>query len=55
MPWSPKDARGSTKKATSPKLKRQWAAVANKTLAESGDDAKAKRIANGVIAKRKRK
>lgn len=55
MPWTPKDARHSTKKAKSPKAKRQWSAVANKVLAETGDDAKAKIIANGVIARRKKK
>lgn len=55
MPWSPKDAVHSTKKARSPKAKRQWSKVANKILAETGNDALAKREANSVIAKRKRK
>ena len=55
MPWKPSDAKASTKKAKSPKAKKQWSAVANKVLAETGDDAKAKIIANGVIAKRRKK
>lgn len=52
MPWTAADASSSTKKAKSSKAKKQWAAVANAELKETGDDAKAKRIANGVIKKR---
>ena len=54
MPWSPKDATHSTKKAKSPAAKRQWSSVANKVLKETGDDAKAKRIANAAVKKRGR-
>ncbi len=55
MPWTPSDAKHSTKKAKGKKAAKQWSAVANKVLAETGDDAKAKIIANGVVAKRKKK
>lgn len=54
MPWTSSDASSSTKKAKGPKAKRQWAKIANKVLKETGDDAKAKIIANGVIKKRKK-
>lgn len=55
MPWSPKDAPKFTRKAKSPKAKRQFAEVANKVLKETGDDGKAVRIANAAVAKRKRR
>lgn len=55
MPWTPSEARKSTKKAKSPKAQKQWSAVANKVLAETGDDVKAKIIANGVIKKRSKR
>jgi hypothetical protein len=49
MPWTPKDAHASTKKATTPKLERQWADISNSVLLRTGDEGAAKRIANGVI------
>lgn len=52
MPWTAKDAVHSTKKAKSAGAKKQWKTVANKVLKESGDDAKAKRIANAAVKKR---
>lgn len=55
MPWTPKDASRSTKKAKSKAAKKQWSTVANKVLAETGDDGEAKRIANAAVKKRKRK
>lgn len=54
MPWMMRDAVDKTKKASSPAAKRQWKTVANKVLAESGDDGKAIRIANAAVAKRKK-
>lgn len=54
IPWTPKDAKSKTKKAKSPKAQRQWAKVANAELAKTGDDGKAIKIANGVVAKRQR-
>jgi hypothetical protein len=55
MPWTPKDATSGTKKAKTPKLKRQWAHVADSVLARSGDEGLAKREANGVVKRFARK
>ena len=46
------DAPSKTHKAKSKSAKKQWATVANKVLAQSGDDAKAIKIANAAVAKR---
>jgi hypothetical protein len=51
MPWGSADASKKTKKANTPKLRRQWAHVADEELARTGDDGKAVHIANGVIAR----
>jgi len=53
MPWSPKAAASKTKKAKSPKAKRQWSDVADSVLARTGNDALAIREANAVIKRRK--
>ncbi len=53
MPWKPSDASSKTKKAKSPKAKRQWSATANTVLSKSGDEGKAIRIANAAVRKRK--
>lgn len=55
MPWSPSDASRKTKKAKSAKSKRQWSDVANSVLEKTGDEGRAVRTANGVIAKGARK
>lgn len=55
MPWKPSDASKKTKKAKSPKAKRQWAHVADQVLAKTGDEARAIREANAVIKRRKKK
>ena len=52
MPWSPSDAPRFTKKAKSRGAKKQFAAVANKVLADSGDEGKAVKIANAAVKKR---
>jgi hypothetical protein len=44
-----------THKAKSPASQKQWSTVANKVLKQSGDDAKAIKIANAAIQKRKKK
>ena len=54
MPWAARDATKKDRKAKTPKAKRQWAAVANATLARTGDEGRAIRTANGVIKRRKR-
>lgn len=52
MPWKPSDASSKTKKAKTPKDRRQWRDIANSVLAKTGDDATAIRTANGVLKKR---
>lgn len=53
MPWKPSDASKHTKKAGSKTAKRMWAAVANKVLAETGNEGRAVRTANAVIKRAK--
>lgn len=55
MPWITKDASLHTKKANTPDKKKQWKEVANSVLKKTGNDAKAIRIANGIIKKGKKK
>ena len=52
MPWTAKDAPRHTRKAKSATAKRQWREVANSVLARTGNDARAIRSANAVIARR---
>lgn len=55
MPWTPSDGPARhTKKAKSPTAKRQWADVANSVLKKTGDEGRAVREANGVVANRRR-
>jgi hypothetical protein len=54
MPWKPGDAQAKTRKASTPKKQRQWSEVANSVLERTGDEGRAVRTANGVIAKTKR-
>jgi uncharacterized protein YdaT len=51
MPWKAKDAKRHTKKAKSPKRKRQWREVANSVLRRTGDEGRAIRAANSVVKK----
>lgn len=51
MPWSQRDAYSHTKVASTPHLQRQWAQVANSVLESSGDEARAIREANAVVAR----
>lgn len=54
MPWKIDNGPAKhTKKANTKAKKKQWAVVANKVLKESGDDAKAIRIANAAVKKSK--
>ena len=55
MPWTASEATQHTSHANTPRLKKLWAATANSVLKESGDDAKAIRIANAAVNKEKRK
>ena len=55
MPWMPDDATSHTKKATNEKAKRRWAEIANQVLEQTGDEGRAIREANAVIARTARK
>lgn len=51
MPWTHYDAEKHTHKATTPALKELWAKVANESLDRTGDEGRAIREANAVIAR----
>jgi uncharacterized protein YdaT len=55
MPFTPQDAAKHTKKATSPKQKRQWAHVANSALKRGLSERKAIASANSVVSSSKGK
>lgn len=52
MPWKSKDAGRHTKKADTPKEKRQWAIVANAMLKRGASEGSAVRAANAAVKKR---
>ena len=51
MPWTPNDAERHTHKAITPALKELWAKVANEHLEKDGDEGRAIREANAVVAR----
>jgi len=51
MPWTSNDAQRHTHKATTSELKELWAKVANERLEHTGDEARAIREANAVVAR----
>jgi hypothetical protein len=51
MPWTSSDAEGHTHKADTPDLKELWAKVANERLEKTGDEGRAIREANAVVAR----
>jgi hypothetical protein len=51
MPWTPSDAERHTHKATTPALQQLWARVANDALERTGDEGRAIREANAVVAR----
>jgi hypothetical protein len=51
MPWTADDAQTHTHKATTPQLKELWAKVANESLDRDGNEGRAIREANAVIAR----
>jgi hypothetical protein len=59
MPWTARESSRFTRKAKSPKRKRQWSKVANSILKRTGSDERAIRGANSAVkkssAKRSRK
>ncbi len=52
MPWTASDAGRHNKKAKSGKAAAQWSTVANSVLAKTGNEGRAVREANAVIARR---
>ena len=52
-PWSSRDAKRHTKKASTPKKRRQFAHVANAVLEETADEGRAVRAANAAVKKNK--
>lgn len=54
MPWTPDSGPARhTHKADTPKKKAQWSAVANGVLEKTGDEARAIKSANAVVARPK--
>jgi hypothetical protein len=51
MPWTANDAERHTHKATTSSLKELWAKVANESLERTGDEGRAIREANAVVAR----
>ena len=51
MPWTSSDAERHTHKADTRDRQELWAKVANETLERTGDEARAIREANAVIAR----
>ena len=51
MPWTSEDAERHTHKARTRELQALWAKVANETLERTGDEGRAIREANAVIAR----
>jgi hypothetical protein len=54
MPWQPEDAPRHDRKADTPHLRRLWSEVANKVLAETGNEGRALHTANAAVAKARR-
>jgi hypothetical protein len=52
MPWSANDAERHTHKATTGELQVLWAKIANECLERTGDEGRAIREANAVVARR---
>jgi hypothetical protein len=51
MPWTASDAEKHTHKATTSELQELWAKVANERLEKTGNEGRAIREANSVIAR----
>jgi uncharacterized protein YdaT len=52
MPWTSEDAGRHTKKADTPELQRLWSEIANQVLDSTGDEGRAIREANAVVARK---
>jgi hypothetical protein len=51
MPWTAGDAEKHTQKATTSELQELWAKVANERLEKTGNEPRAIREANSVVAR----
>jgi hypothetical protein len=51
MPWTADEAERHTRKATTSALQELWAKVANEALERTGDEGRAIREANAVVAR----
>jgi len=51
MPWTAEDAERHTHKATTLELRELWAKIANECLERTGNEGRAIREANAVIAR----
>jgi hypothetical protein len=51
MPWTRDDAERHTHKATTQELREFWATVANERLEKTGNEGRAIREANAVVAR----
>jgi hypothetical protein len=51
MPWTANDAERHTHKATTSELQELWAKIANESLERIGDEGRAIREANSVVAR----
>jgi hypothetical protein len=51
MPWTANDAQTHTHKATTSELRELWAKVANERLEKTGNEGRAIREANAVVAR----
>jgi hypothetical protein len=54
MPWTARDAKSHTRKASSPKKARQWSHVANNMLSRGKSEGAAIRAANAVVGRKGR-
>jgi hypothetical protein len=55
LPWLPEDAPRHDHKADTPHLRRLWSEVANNVLATTGDEGRAIRSANAMVARVRRR
>ena len=55
MPWNPGDAKAKTSAADTPKRQRMWADVANRVLADTGNEGRAVREANAAVRRDKQR
>lgn len=55
MPWTSRDARRFTKKASSIHARRVWAKTANSVLERTGDEGAAIKAANAAVKRHKKR